>query len=173
MKTRILCVFFYWRGIRRGGDMQNNQMKKKCTTFEKCAYVLLALSVTCLVLVNFVFKDYLNADAVSANENGLVLLKNSTLYRQQYSIKLAVSDEGAVILINGEAAAAETDGAGYLTFAVYESDVVHIDLTAVPEETVTVFVADTSAEVSSPPKGTKLILKGGIIKIFTIECVKD
>jgi hypothetical protein len=39
-------------------------------------------------------------------------MKNSTLYRQQYSIKLAVSDEGVRDPDKtGEAAAAETDGA--------------------------------------------------------------
>lgn len=166
-------MFFYWRGISQGGDIQNNHMKTNRTPLEKLAYVLLALCAVCIVMVNFVLKDYLNADAVSANENGRVLLKNSTLYKPQYAIKLAVSDERAVILINGEPAEPETDEDGYLTFAVYESDVVHIDLTAAPEETVTVFVADASSMISSPPKGTKLILKGGIIKIFTIECVKD
>lgn len=140
---------------------------------ENFLYVIIALCAVSLVMVNFVFKDYLTADTVSANENNQVLLKNSTLYRTQYFIKLAVSNQKAVILLNGELPENEIDESGYITLGVYTGDVLHIDLTAVPEETVTVFVEEISGAVSSPMQGTKLLLKGGITKIFTIECAKD
>ncbi len=166
-------MFFYWRGISADGRTQNNHMKKNNRTFEYLLYAVMTLCAVSLVLVNFVFKDYLSADAVSANEDRLVLLKNSTLYRPRREIRIAVSDERAVIFVNGEASAGKADEDGYLTFEVYAGDVMHIDLTAIPDETVTVFVESTSSGVLLPPQGTKLILQSGIRKIFTVECVKD
>ncbi|NLW69621.1 MAG: hypothetical protein GX061_00835 [Eubacteriaceae bacterium] len=94
----------------------------------------------------------------------------SELFRQEYLIKLSVSDENAVLMVNGEAAAKSKDDKGYSLLTMCPGDVASLDLRDMGDKSVTVFVAHTDEGVSEPAIGTKMIMKGGIRTLFTLKC---
>ncbi len=152
----------------------NNNMQKRFSKLELFLYIVVILCVISLLAVNLFFTSFLSVDKAALSDNSDILLKDSVLYREKYFIKLSISDiENCDILINGSVSDVQPDEHGYITIEVYNNDVVHLDMRRSMDESVSVFVEEVSNGLVVPEQSSKIIVEGGIKKIFTVEIKQD
>jgi hypothetical protein len=139
-------------------------MKKLESILVTLAIVLIVGSATSQILMKYRVieaEGYTDEDAIS--------YLNSSIYRQDQTIKLKISEyPESILLINGEVAKLAAIEGDYNIFTVYNNDVLELDLRNVGDVEVSVFVAGVSDGIDFPKEGTKLFVSGGIKSLFKI-----
>lgn len=137
---------------------------------EKVLSVIVLLGVLCLGARN-ISLNVQNVKFTSNTSGSDVFYTQSYYYKEPYELKLSINSLGAYdILINGQVADTSFSHEGYAVITVYDKDVVSLDLRNCEGE-VSIFVADTSENISIPKVGTKMFVTGGIKELFTVETV--
>lgn len=144
---------------------------------KKTERFLITLAIICIASVGGVQIIYAIGKAVPASiiaNEGSVSYIDSSVYRKGGQIKIKLSPlEEAELLINGEKAEPLGTDGEYNIYIVYDKDVIELDLRKTADEEISVFVAETSQEIIFPKSGTKMFVKGGIKKLFTISITDE
>lgn len=139
---------------------------------EKIAVTVLILCVLCLSAYN-ILRNVGGIEQTSNSKAKDVLYTESYYYKDPCNIKLSINTSGNYsILVNGDIVQTEMTAEGYDVFAVYDGDIVSIDLRECEKE-VGVFIAYVSENVAQPEIGTKMFVKGGIKNLFKVETIKE